>query len=380
MLNHVHKYLSSQGGVETYLKSVAAAQSTHSTVRISTLEGCGSDIPGVDVVEYPLLDDLEALPLQETGDIVHLHNVLPAGRPRYPTVYHLHNHDPYCPSGTKYYPRIERECVIKMSPFKCAYHHLVDGCGSRRPHRVLGNIRESSRENRTLRDSGVHVIANSDYVRGNLLKTGFPEDRLHTVHYGIAGPPLQDAGADHDFNSKKMLFAGRLVAHKGVGLLLDVMAALGEDVTLDVAGDGWHGESLRAKGRTLGLGDRVSWHGWCESGKMAELYEEASLVVFPSLWPEPAGLVTLEAYSHGRPVIASNIGGIPEHIVDGETGVLTPPGDVDAWAENIASLLSNPTELRKMGGEARSLYEREYTMEAHMRNLNEVYRLAGGLI
>jgi len=57
----------------------------------------------------------------------------------------------------------------------------------------------------------------------------------------------------------------------------------------------------------LGLNNRVTWHGWCNSERMDVLYQQCFAIIFPSVWPEPAGLITLEAYARYRPVIASKL-------------------------------------------------------------------------
>jgi glycosyltransferase involved in cell wall biosynthesis len=86
------------------------------------------------------------------------------------------------------------------------------------------------------------------------------------------------------------------------------------------------------------LNERITWHGWCESKKLKTLYQQCFAVIFPSVWPEPAGLITLEAYAHYRPVIGSAVGGIPEYIEPGETGILVPGNDIQKLARAITEL------------------------------------------
>jgi glycosyltransferase involved in cell wall biosynthesis len=100
--------------------------------------------------------------------------------------------------------------------------------------------------------------------------------------------------------------------------------------------------------------------GWHSHERLAELYSRADICVAPSLWAEPFGMVAVEAMASGRPVVASNVGGLADSVVDGETGFLVPPGDAGALAQKLRVLLDD-TELRaEMGRRGRARVETNF--------------------
>lgn len=100
------------------------------------------------------------------------------------------------------------------------------------------------------------------------------------------------------------------------------------------------------------------------------------VVVVPSLWHDVAPLVLLEAAAAGKPVIASAVGGIPEIVRDGETGLLVPPGNAEVLAEAIAALYYAPARVAEMGKAARHLVELNHSPEQHYQRLMEIYTAA----
>jgi radical SAM superfamily enzyme YgiQ (UPF0313 family) len=100
--------------------------------------------------------------------------------------------------------------------------------------------------------------------------------------------------------------------------------------------------------------------GWLPFDKLPRLYKQADICVFPSIWPEPFGLVVVEAMAAGRPVIASRVGGLSQIVVDKETGFLAKPGDAHDLAKKIETLLNNSSLRNKMGKKARERAEGKY--------------------
>jgi glycosyltransferase involved in cell wall biosynthesis len=100
------------------------------------------------------------------------------------------------------------------------------------------------------------------------------------------------------------------------------------------------------------------------------------VVVVPSVWPEPFGLVGIEAMSYGLPTIGSATGGIPEWLDDGETGLLVPPGDPAALARALVRILESTETRSAFGAEARRRVESRFTEELHVAALEGVYATA----
>lgn len=292
----------------------------------------------------------------------------------YPIIYTLHNHNLYCPSGTKYFPMQSRVCDRNVSIAGCTWGHLIDGCGSRRPHKIIANFSRVFTEFEAVKRLGIIAIANSNYVRSQLISHGLPESQVVMLRYGIAAPTSKHSPLDRAVHSqKRILFAGRIVQDKGLDWLLRAMPLLDPDIHLDIAGDGWSMPQVRQLADDLQLGDRLTWHGWCQGEQLEDLYRQSFAVIFPSVWPEPAGLVTLEAYARFRAVIASAVGGIPEHIEDGKTGILVPPNDVQQLATAINDLAANFDKALAIGLAGHQLFCREFTIAIHAQRLRKIY-------
>ncbi len=169
------------------------------------------------------------------------------------------------------------------------------------------------------------------------------------------------------------LFVGRLSPEKGVDTLLAAWERLGGRVPLKIVGDGpLSGRVREAASRMPG----VEWLGRRPQEEVHEILGEASFLVFPSVCYETFGLVAIEAFAKGTPVIASNLGAMSEVMSHGSTGLhfrVEDPGDL---AEKVAWAFENPGELSRMRHEARAEYESRYTAERNYSMLMDIYRYA----
>jgi len=148
-------------------------------------------------------------------------------------------------------------------------------------------------------------------------------------------------------------------------------------VTLEIAGDGALEADLRATVNRLGLGDLVTFLGLVP--QVAAVFERAEVVVVPSLG-EGFGMVALEAMERGRPVIASAVGGLPEIVDDGRTGLLVPVSDSEALAEAIRGLAGDTTRTAAFGAAGRERALTEFTQERCTDRTAELYRDALGSV
>ncbi len=149
-----------------------------------------------------------------------------------------------------------------------------------------------------------------------------------------------------------MLMFGRMEAYKGLEVLVDACERLrdrGVAFTLTLAGKG--PELDRLRGRVDAMPQITVLDGWLTPLDAIREFQKAALVVLPYLEATQSGVLAA-AVANGRPVVASNVGGIPDVVADGRTGVLTPPGDADALADALARLLDEPTALARMGAAA----------------------------
>jgi glycosyltransferase involved in cell wall biosynthesis len=152
-----------------------------------------------------------------------------------------------------------------------------------------------------------------------------------------------------------VFFLGRLRRRKGADLLLRAFVQMGADKTcsLVIAGAGDEAAALKAQAGALGLGDKCRFVGWVDGDSKSYLLQNALLTVIPSRLEEAFGLVALESYAAGRPVLASSVAGLKELVVDGETGMCFDPDDPAALVRGLKIMLGDAQRLEQMGEQAR---------------------------
>jgi glycosyltransferase involved in cell wall biosynthesis len=185
---------------------------------------------------------------------------------------------------------------------------------------------------------------------------------------------MKPASAKGHATRRRVLFAGRIVTPKGIAVL--VRAARDVDAEFVICGDGWQLDAMRRLARRLGVEDRVRFTGWLAARDLAPRMAEASVVAMPSLWPEPFGLVGIEAHAAGRPVVASATGGVGDWLQDGVSGLSVKPGDVRDLAAALNELLADPARQAAMGEAGRDIVAARYTPERHVDALARAYRSA----
>jgi glycosyltransferase involved in cell wall biosynthesis len=232
-------------------------------------------------------------------------------------------------------------------------------------------------QQRLLQRCAKRYIAVSQAVANQLCEDfGVPARKLQVIHNGIpyrefAGPPnpaLRTA-LSKATGRPIVLTVARLDQQKGHTVLFDAIREL-SDVLLVLAGDGPERAMLEAKARQLGIDDRVVLLGY--RSDIRDLLAVCDLFVLPSNY-EALGLAVLEAMAAGRAVVATAVGGIPEVVLNGVTGVLVPPRDPSALANAIRRLLADPALMHEMGAAGRSRVQREFSSAAMVQRVMRIY-------
>ena len=232
-------------------------------------------------------------------------------------------------------------------------------------------------ERRYLRRTRAMIFV-SDWLRNRTIQRYRVNPRLSAVvpnaidTQGLS-PGLAPRDSEGPATSRPtILFAGRLLALKGIDTLLRAMTRVDRVVQIRLAGPGDQ-RPWRALARTLGLpADRCEFLGRVPYFKMPALYRAVDAVVLPS-FTESCPLVALEAMACGTPLIAADSGGVSEIVRDGETGWLFPPGDVDALVALIGQVLSDSARARQVGVRARAWIEANATIDRMADRTFEVY-------
>ncbi|HEV2891757.1 MAG TPA: glycosyltransferase [Frankiaceae bacterium] len=201
-------------------------------------------------------------------------------------------------------------------------------------------------------------------MRERLLALGADPERTHVVPMGADLDALRKTGEGVERVPGRMLFAGRLVEKKGGAVLLEALRSLPSGWSLDVVGDG----PLRADLERAAAGMPVRFLGQLSRVELAKAMYAAEVVVVPSV-PAASGdqdglpVVLLEAMGAGSAIVASRLAGIDEAVVDGESGLLVPPGDVAALRDALAGLLADPGRRAALGAAAAERAE-SFSVEA----------------
>lgn len=248
-------------------------------------------------------------------------------------------------------------------------------------HREQAMLREKVAEAR-------FVVAISDYNCRFILEHAAPADadRVHVVHCGVdlsgppTAPPPRAPGAPLE-----VVCVGTLHAVKGQRTLIEAagrLAATGRSVRIHFVGDGEDRRALEALAETHGVADRVVFHGALDRAGVARVRATAHVAAAPSV-PTRDGrregipVVLMEAAAAGLPLVGSRLSGIPEIVVDGESGLLVEPGDAADLADVLARLDDDAALRARLGAGARHRVEAAFRLEANVERLASLFAGAG---
>ena len=178
-------------------------------------------------------------------------------------------------------------------------------------------------------------------------------------------------------DDNRLLFVGRLTAQKGIEALIEALAKMRHTPLLDVVGDGPLASQLAARATQLGLGARVKWLGQLAQPKLVDLYRRATALVVPST-EEGLGLVAIEAQLCETPVVGYESGGLTDTVQHDRTGMLVPPGNVEALAAALDDLLDRPDRGSELGRAGRMVALAGFAPESAARRYAGIYRSVVG--
>jgi glycosyltransferase involved in cell wall biosynthesis len=333
-------------------------------------------------------------------DLVHVHNLLNlsldlpalAKRRGLPVVATLHDHTLHCPSGGQRVHVAEQHVCMRIDPERCARCFGASPFAgqmalSRRTRRIpRPALRALGALGRRLRRTGAALAAgaapgrapSAAEIRGRLrhveraieavdlfvapsralaeehLRLGIPAAKLRTSDYGFPGLPRSHRPPRTDPASRLAIgFVGTLVWHKGVHVLLEAAALLPRDrFELLVFGDLETFPAYVADLRRQAEGLPVRFLGGFANAEAGRVYAELDVLVVPSFWPENSPLVIHEAFMAGVPVVGARMGGIPELLQDGASGLLYDAGSAAELAQRLALLIDSPLELARLSASA----------------------------
>jgi len=209
---------------------------------------------------------------------------------------------------------------------------------------------------------------------------GVDDDRLYWVPNAVDDDSFHPNSNDPNNDKKNVTFIGTLEPWKGVHLFLEVAKLLlrvQNDINFVIAGEGSLLEYVKEESNSGVLRGHVDVLGQVPHGEVPKILSETSVLVVPS-YMEGLPTVCLEAMASQVPVVASNIGGIPEIVINGETGYLFPPGDIKESFQKALELLSGEDLRRKMGCAGRELVTKYYSWSNVTEKIEKIYEKIAG--
>ena len=308
---------------------------------------------------------------KENPDVIHIHEtfiflspVILRGLMRIkPIVQTLHTAFYFCPkiSNMKILPNQEI-CSYAMG-VKC----LIHGCLQELNLRLALNLLWRKWVTRKV-DC---VVAPSQYIKEEAVRNGIAAEKIEVIPH-FTEKNLRNEYVEPEENS--ILFVGRIDPLKGISELIKALSIIREQpwkAYIIGIGNGLQGYEIFAQ--DMGIREKTVFLNNLDYADLDKYYQKASVVVFPSMNPESFGLVGIEAMSFGRPVVAFDVGGPREWLIDGETGFLVKRGDVKELSLRINQLLEDVSLAKKMGLEGLKRVNERYRKEIHLKRLLTIY-------
>lgn len=300
---------------------------------------------------------------RENPNIVHTHDwilysMLPLkNRFKIPLVHSIHDYGLFCPKRSMAF---KENIICSNVSLKSCISCMSSSYGLLRVLPAYYGIVA----NRNKLKSVDRFIAVSDFVRElNQRYLSITDENIVTIP-NFSVPDIVERS--EDFPDDFMLFVGWLMPHKGIDVLIEAY------------------QKLNTKTKLLAIGIEHSDYHYQSTENIVvlknvprplvmEAMSKCRFTVFPSVWAEPFGLVAIEAMSHGKAVIASDIGGLRDIIVNGKTGILIPPNNSHKLADAISHLLQRPELASKMGLRGHDRFVKKYTAESVVPKIIDVY-------
>lgn len=266
-----------------------------------------------------------------------------------PIVRMIHDHDIYCNRNYKYFP-IGRLLCTYPPGIGCVFP-----CFSfiKRNRQSLIPVRFDFFNQRNLdikyTKQCSKLIVATKYMKNNIAQLNVNLKKINVI------PPIPFC--DNEVNNEPIgdkkvpiiLFVGQIIRGKGVDCLIRSLQYICSDYECIVVGDGTHLEYCKNLSKKLKLTDKVKFTGWLNQGKLREFYSKAQILAVPSVWPEPMGLIGIEAMRHSLPVVAFDAGGISDWLKDGKNGFLIKRKNIKGFADKLQYLLNNPAIALEFG-------------------------------
>ncbi|NND72392.1 MAG: glycosyltransferase family 4 protein [Rhodothermales bacterium] len=365
-IGHYSPTIFAHGGIGQYIQRLGDAQQSrgHDVVYFSK-----NNSEAAQCTIAPTDRDLFSLAKGAGLDILHLHKeVASVPPPDLHVVRTMHGNQASCPSGSRYLSRRGTQCDRTYSAIGCFWGHVVDGCGSSKPERMKAHFARIKKEKTVL--PHIQTLTVSEFLRQRMIIEGYPASHVQTLL--SPAPVVSESASIPENDLPHFVFLGRLVPQKGIDWLIRSLLQVKSECLVEIAGDGYFAEEAKAMADRLGVASKVRFLGWVDAPTAARTIQKSRAVIFPSVWHEPAGLVTLEAAAHARPVITAAVGGIPEY-ADPSFSIVLEPHDETALAAAIDRFCDDKKLADSMGRAGYEYVTQNHSFDGFCDSLSDIY-------
>ncbi|MBI2107392.1 glycosyltransferase family 4 protein [Candidatus Woesearchaeota archaeon] len=307
-------------------------------------------------------------------DIIHMHNnyaysvsvLLALRKFDIPVIHHVHDWGLICPTSWSVYKKNLQVCrSVEGIQIKC----LTSGCLPLH-HWALTCFRNKMRIKLERENINLFIspsIRLRDYLKEHNLVPAIWLPHFIEFENIKVKIPKQDT----------ILYVGVLSVNKGVEYLIKSFPLIKEkmkNAKLHIVGDGPERNKLEQLSRELNIENDVKFFGKIPHDKVIEAYGEAKILVMPSIWMENSPFVLYEAMSAGKPVVASNRGGIVDLVRNGVNGAIVEPANPEEIAKNVIKILKDKNLLKQYSLKSQKIIQEEFTTEKHLKYLNNIYK------
>jgi glycosyltransferase involved in cell wall biosynthesis len=353
---HVHSQARFQGGIERILFDIARSLSPTMEQGLLFTDG-GSDIRFLAPFAWHGMCLQEALD-DFKPDLAIIHktdcdDTIKQVIEGVPTIVFPHDHDLSCPRRHKYLPLSDKPCerAVGAGCIKNLCFIERSAPGHRLPVTLFAGIERQRRLMAASRQAEHFLVASQAMLAG-LVKNGIDANKIRVI------APIPDGLSDispsplPSDTRAELLFVGQVIRGKGVDLMLRAAAQLNVDFHLTVIGEGNHLAHCQQLSIRLGLSRKVTFIGWVDHHLLDAYYQRSRCLVVPSRWPEPFGMVGVEAMARGRPVVAFDVGGISDWLTHNQTGFVARAGDTEDLARQLHLAITNAHDMKRMAANA----------------------------
>lgn len=309
-------------------------------------------------------------------DIVHLNNfqrqlsasiINPIKKRNIPIVFTAHDLQAICPAIVMLdsQRQICEKC-LNGKYINCAKNKCIKNSGLKS---ILGTVEAKYYKYKKIYINKIDkIITPSEFYKFKLIQDGIPENNIETIHNFI---DMDNYNVEVEDDGYAFYF-GRLIKEKGIFTLLEAFKGL-KDKKLLIAGDGPDLEKIKEYLNKNKMKENVKLLGYIDSDKVKEYVRKSRFIIVPSIWYENCPYSVLETLAIGKPIIGSNLGGIPELVKNNESGLIYTYNKPKELQEKMKTLFENKELADELGKNAKQIAKKEYSKESYYNKIINIY-------